>query len=78
MAVQTYEGIVENGQVRLRGNATLPEGAKVYLVVTPEILIHLPIPPAGQVVRIASPRVVGKRPDLMVEIIRDQSRAEQV
>jgi antitoxin component of MazEF toxin-antitoxin module len=33
MSVTTYQGTVENGQVRLAGNVRLPEDAKVYVVV---------------------------------------------
>jgi AF2212-like len=50
MSISTIEGIVENGQIRLLGNVTLPEHAKV-LVVIPEAE---PAPTA----RILSPRLV--------------------
>jgi len=33
MAVLTFEGIVENGQIRLRDKVTLPEHTKVYVVI---------------------------------------------
>ena len=33
MKVATYEGVVENGQVRLPTGVTLPEKARVYVVV---------------------------------------------
>ncbi len=33
MPVTTFQGTVENGQVRLAGNVRLPEKAKVYVVV---------------------------------------------
>lgn len=33
MSVRTYQGTVENGQVRLAGNIRLPENAKVYVIV---------------------------------------------
>jgi hypothetical protein len=33
MSVTTYQGTVENGQVRLAGDIHLPENAKVYVVV---------------------------------------------
>jgi hypothetical protein len=33
MAILTFEGIVENGQIRLRDNVTLPEHTKVYVVI---------------------------------------------
>jgi hypothetical protein len=33
MSVTTYQGTVENGQVRLPGDVRLPENAKVYVIV---------------------------------------------
>ena len=33
MSVMTYQGTVENGQIRLAGNIRLPENAKVYVIV---------------------------------------------
>jgi hypothetical protein len=36
MAILTIEGVVENGQIRLRENVTLPEHTKVYVVI-PEV-----------------------------------------
>jgi hypothetical protein len=33
MAVLTFDGTVENGQIRLREDVTLPEHAKVYVVI---------------------------------------------
>ena len=33
MAILTLEGIVENGQVRLPSDVTLPEHARVYVVI---------------------------------------------
>ena len=33
MAILTVEGIVENGQIRLRDQVTLPEHTKVYVVI---------------------------------------------
>jgi hypothetical protein len=40
------EGIVENGQIRLLGNVTLPERAKVFVVLE-----------SGPVPRVYSPRL---------------------
>ena len=47
MTISTYEGVVENGQIRLRDNVTLPESTKVYVVVSgldaaPKAHIHSP------------------------------------
>ena len=33
MKIETYEGAVENGQIRLAGDVRLPEIAKVYVVI---------------------------------------------
>ena len=33
MTISTFEGIVENGQIRLRDNVILPENTKVYVVI---------------------------------------------
>ena len=33
MAISTFEGTVENGQIRLRDDVSLPEHAKVYVVI---------------------------------------------
>jgi len=33
MKVATFEGFVENGQIRISGGIQLPEKAKVYVVV---------------------------------------------
>jgi len=49
MKAATYEGVVENGKVRLPAGVTLPEKAKVYVVV-PGIEVQ-------PVVRVHSPRL---------------------
>lgn len=36
MAILTFEGVVENGRIRLRDNVTLPERSKVYVVIPDE------------------------------------------
>lgn len=33
MTVTTYEGVVENGKIRLKAGIKLPENAKVYIIV---------------------------------------------
>lgn len=35
MGIVTYEGRVEQGQIRLKDAVALPEGAQVYVVVAP-------------------------------------------
>jgi hypothetical protein len=40
MAISTFEGTVENGQIRLRDEVKLPEHAKVYVVIPDLELQH--------------------------------------
>ncbi|MBI4528685.1 MAG: hypothetical protein HY695_33225 [Deltaproteobacteria bacterium] len=50
MRVTTFEGIVENGRIRLPATVQLPERAKVYVVI-PDVEVQT-------VVYIGSPRLV--------------------
>ena len=50
MAILTLEGTVENGQIRLPDDVTLPEHTKVYVVI--------PALPSSRPARIYSPRLV--------------------
>jgi hypothetical protein len=34
MTLVTYEGVVENGKIRLLANVKLPDNTKVYVVIT--------------------------------------------
>jgi len=52
MKVTTYEGVVENGRVELPAGVSLPEKAKVYVVVPGEVEIETP-----RVAHIYSPRL---------------------
>jgi hypothetical protein len=38
MAVRTYEGIVEKGNILLDEGVQLPENTKVYVIVTDEVI----------------------------------------
>jgi hypothetical protein len=49
MAILTFEGRVENGQIRLPDDVALPEHAKVYVVI--------PDSRSVQQVRVNSPRL---------------------
>jgi len=49
MGVVTFEGIVDQGQIRLKTNVRLPEKTKVYVVV-PDMQVE-------QIARIFSPRL---------------------
>jgi hypothetical protein len=42
MKVTTYEGVVKNGRVQLPAEVTLPEKAKVYVVVPAIVEIEAP------------------------------------
>ena len=47
MSISTFEGIVVNGTIRLRGNVTLSEKTRVYVLVPdsepePQARIHSP------------------------------------
>jgi hypothetical protein len=49
MSVATFEGIVEDGQIRLKGDVQLPDKAKVYVLV-PGMVVR-------PVARIVTPRL---------------------
>jgi hypothetical protein len=70
MSISTYEGIVENGVIRLRENVTLPEKATVYVV----------IPDTGPAPRakVYSPRLVHREQaaDFVQEIIEGDADAD--
>jgi hypothetical protein len=69
MEVTTYEGRVENGQIKLNADVRLPENAIVYVVVKPA---------TERVYKMMSPRVIGTRPELRIEILRDESPTNKV
>ena len=50
MQVTTFEGIVKNGQIQLTEDITLPERARVFVV----------LPHADNVKRIMSPKLVNR------------------
>ena len=60
MAILTVEGVVENGQIRLRDHVTLPEHTKVYVVI-PDVEV------APQA-HISSPRLV--HPEQAVDFVK--------
>ena len=69
MSVVTFEGIVDDGQIRLKTNIRLPEKTKVYVVV-PDIQIE-------QVAHIFSPRLAHpeQAADFKMEIVEEPSDA---
>ena len=65
MSVATYEGIVEDGQIRLKSDVQLPERTRVYVVVPDD-----QIEQAGH---IFSPRLIHREQvvDFQMEVIED-------
>jgi hypothetical protein len=66
----TYEGVVEDGRIRLPENASIPEKTRVYVLV-PDVE-NLPPP------RIASPRLVHpeEAKDFELQVIEDTTDAD--
>ena len=69
MGVVTIEGIVDQGQIRLKTSIRLPERTKVYVVV-PDVQIE-------QVARIFSPRLAHpeQATDFRMEIVEESPDA---
>jgi len=69
MNVTTLEGVVEHGQIRLKGNVRLPENTEVFVIV-PDLGMR-------QGARVYSPRLA--RPeqadDFRMEVSQDRSDA---
>jgi hypothetical protein len=68
MSISTFEGVVENGVIRLRGNVALPEKARVYVVIPdlespPRAHLHSP--------RLARPEQVGDFAKQVLEVPAD-------
>jgi hypothetical protein len=65
MSVATFEGVVENGQIRLKTDVHLPDQTKVYVIV-PEIQIT-------QIAHIITPRLAHPEQalDFKLEIIEE-------
>ena len=61
MQVMTYEGIIENGEIRLIPNVSLPERTRVYVVVPSLEVAHL--------ARIPSPRLA--HPEQAVDFVKE-------
>jgi hypothetical protein len=60
VAISTFEGVVKDGQIRLRDNVQLPEDTEVYVVI-PDFAS---LPQA----RVPSPRLV--RPEQAADFIK--------
>jgi hypothetical protein len=70
MKVTTFEGVVENGQIRLPANVRLPEKAKVYVVI-PDAEVEV-------VAYIGSPRLAHpeQAADFKKEVVKDIQDAD--
>jgi len=71
MPISTFEGIVENGQIRLRDDVTLPENTRVYVVI-PDFEAA---PPQA---RVYSPRLVHpeQAKDFAKQLLEESADAE--
>jgi len=69
MKVTTFEGVIENGQVRLPANVQLPEKAKVYVVV-PDVQVQ-PVAYVGSP-RLANPQQID---DFKKEVLEETTDA---
>ena len=61
MAIFTIEGVVANGQIRLRDHVTLPEHTKVYVVI-PEMV-------TAPHAHVSSPRLA--HPEQAVDFVKE-------
>ena len=70
MQVTTYEGIVENGLIRLKTKVSLPNKTKVYVII-PELETQ-------KTVRVVSPRLVHPEQaiDFKKEVIEEAPNAD--
>jgi hypothetical protein len=67
MKVVTYEGIVENGCIHVPAGVSLPERAKVYIVIPDLIDVELP-----RVAHVPTPRLVHpEQAKNFVKVVRD-------
>ncbi len=66
MTVPTYEGVVENGRIKLPPGVALPENAIVYVVV-PEVVVDLPALP--KIIHMRSPRLA--HPEQAADFIKE-------
>ncbi len=67
MSIITVEGVIDNGQVRLRDNVRLPDNARVYVIV-PDIQVE-------EVAHLYSPRLAypEQAADFKMEVVEEPS-----
>jgi len=68
-SVMTFEGVVDQGQIRLKDNICLPDKTKVYVVV-PEMMVE-------QVGRMSTPRLArrSQAADFKLEVVETRPDA---
>ena len=69
MQVKAFEGVIENGQIRLKTNISLPDKTKVYVII-PDVEVP-------KAVHIYSPRLVHPEQavDFKKEVIEEAPNA---
>ncbi|HEY0072133.1 MAG TPA: hypothetical protein VGE04_19395 [Chloroflexia bacterium] len=69
MSIITFEGVIDNGQVRLKDNVRLPDNTRVYVLV-PDIQVE-------EVAHIYSPRLAHpeQAADFKLEVTEEASDA---
>jgi hypothetical protein len=69
MSIITFEGVIDNGQVRLKDNVRLPDNTRVYVLV-PDIQVE-------EVAHIYSPRLAHPEQvaDFKLEVTEEASDA---
>ena len=69
MTITTYDGVVEEGKIRLKTGIRLPDNTKVYVVV--------PDTQTKKTARVTSPRLADRKKvaDFTMEISEDNSNA---
>jgi ribosomal protein S10 len=74
MSVMTIEGIVDNGQIKLKGDVRLPEKTKVYVVVPDVQVEEIQL---ESTIHIYSPRITNpeQAADLRMEMIEETPSA---
>jgi hypothetical protein len=71
MTINTYEGVVEKGKIRLKSGVKLPENVKVYVIV-PDLEMEKKKP-----VRVMTPRLVhrGQADQFKMEVSKGKPNA---
>lgn len=69
MTINTYEGVVEKGQIRLKAHVRLPDNTKVYVLV--------PENGPKNTARLATPRLVHQKQiaDFKMTVTEDKTNA---